>query len=100
MLGELPISSGKVNINGTVSYYGQSPWIFAGTIRQNILFSQDFEQTRYNQVMEACALNTDLKSLPYGDQTLVGERGVTLSGGQKARIALARYPDLNYYVVL
>lgn len=95
ILGELPISGGKVSVGGTVSYYSQSPWIFAGTIRQNILFSQDFEQTRYNRVVEVCALNTDLKSFPYEDHTLVGERGITLSGGQKARIALARYFDLK-----
>lgn len=90
-MGELPISDGKISISGSVSYYCQVPWIFAGTIRENILFGKDFEQSRYGQVIEACALNIDFKSLPNGDHTLIGERGVTLSGGQKARVTLARY---------
>lgn len=90
ILGELPISEGEVSVSGSVSYYCQVPWIFAGTIRENILFGQDLEQSRYDQVIESCGLNIDFKLLPNGDRTLIGERGVTLSGGQKARVTLAR----------
>ncbi|KAK7582376.1 hypothetical protein V9T40_013821 [Parthenolecanium corni] len=101
ILGELPISDGKISISGSVSYYCQVPWIFAGTIRENILFGKDFEQSRYGQVIEACALNIDFKSLPNGDHTLIGERGVTLSGGQKARVTLARaiYQRADIYLL-
>lgn len=77
-------------VNGLVSYYCQSPWIFPGTIKQNILFSENFEKSRYDRVVEVCALRRDFEIFPRGDQTLIGDRGTTLSGGQKARIALAR----------
>lgn len=90
ILGELPVQEGNFLVNGLVSYYCQSPWIFPGTIRQNILFAENFEKSRYDRVIEVCALKPDFRMLPNGDMTLVGERGVTLSGGQKARIALAR----------
>lgn len=94
ILGELPISDGNMKLNGSVSYYSQIPWIFAGTIRNNILFSETYIPERYAKVVEACALRHDFNILPDGDLTLIGERGVTLSGGQKARIALARYKYL------
>lgn len=90
ILGELPINEGNLKLNGTISYYSQIPWIFAGTIRKNILFSEKFVPERYEKVIQACALKHDFTILPDGDLTLIGERGVTLSGGQKARIALAR----------
>ncbi|XKL66418.1 hypothetical protein PGB90_009838 [Kerria lacca] len=101
ILGELRISEGKFDICGTVSYYSQTPWIFAGTIRQNILFSENFEKSRYVEIIEVCALNKDLQNFPNGDLTLIGERGITLSGGQKARIALARtlYKRANIYLL-
>ncbi|XKL66417.1 hypothetical protein PGB90_009837 [Kerria lacca] len=101
ILGELKISEGKFDIHGKISYYGQNPWIFAGTIRQNILFTENFEKSRYDEVIEACALNTDLKNFHNGDLTLIGERGSTLSGGQRARIALARavYKRANIYLL-
>ncbi|XP_028342907.1 ATP-binding cassette sub-family C member 10 isoform X2 [Physeter macrocephalus] len=79
----------------------QEPWIQFATIRDNILFGKTFDAQLYKEVLEACALNDDLSILPAGDQTEVGEKGVTLSGGQRARIALARavYQEKELYLL-
>lgn len=68
----------------------QEPWLFTGTVRSNILFGQPYDRDRYRQVIKKCALERDFALLPHGDRTVVGERGASLSGGQKARIGLAR----------
>ena len=62
-------------------------WILTTTIRDNILFGADFDEVWYRQVIEACALDADINDMPAGDETEIGERGVTLSGGQRARCA-------------
>lgn len=90
ILGELPVMSGKVIAQGKVTYAAQTPWVFSGTVRDNILFGELFDAERYKTVISSCCLSQDINLLPDGDMTLVGERGVTLSGGQKARINLAR----------
>ncbi|TDG43887.1 hypothetical protein AWZ03_009693 [Drosophila navojoa] len=90
ILGELRAESGEIRVNGTFSYASQEPWLFTGTVRQNILFGQAMDRRRYAQVVKNCALERDFELLPYGDKTIVGERGASLSGGQKARISLAR----------
>ncbi|NXB55079.1 MRP7 protein, partial [Leucopsar rothschildi] len=79
----------------------QEPWIQFTTVRENILFGREYDARLYEEVLEACALSEDLKILPAGDQTEVGENGVTLSGGQKARIALARaiYQEKELYLL-
>jgi ABC-type transport system involved in cytochrome bd biosynthesis fused ATPase/permease subunit len=74
----------------TLSYSAQSPWLRHQSIRENILFGAPLDEERYNAVIDACALRTDLKILEDGDATEIGARGVSLSGGQKARVALAR----------
>lgn len=75
--------------------------MFAATLRQNILFGQDYDKKRYNEVVKVCALLRDFEQFPNGDLTLVGERGASLSGGQKARINLARavYRDADIYLL-
>ncbi|KAF8557389.1 P-loop containing nucleoside triphosphate hydrolase protein [Imleria badia] len=73
-----------------VAYAAQESWILNQTIRDNILFGSDFDEERYTEVLLQCALKPDLARMEHGDLTEVGERGVTLSGGQKARITLAR----------
>lgn len=88
LLGELPIVDGQAKINGAVSYGSQEPWLFKGTIRNNILFGEAYDRKRYGDVIKCCALLTDFEQLPQGDKTIVGERGVSLSGGQRARIRL------------
>lgn len=90
ILGELPGESGTLRINGSYSYAAQEPWLFTGTVRQNILFGLDWDKHRYRTVVKKCALERDFELLPFGDKTIVGERGASLSGGQKARISLAR----------
>ncbi|CAK5281621.1 unnamed protein product, partial [Mycena citricolor] len=74
----------------TISYAAQSPWLRHQSIKDNILFGYPLDTERYEQVIEACALRTDLNMLEDGDATEIGEKGVSLSGGQKARVALAR----------
>ncbi|XP_055676611.1 ATP-binding cassette sub-family C member 4-like [Lutzomyia longipalpis] len=90
ILKELPLESGTMQTHGSLSYAGQEPWVFAASIRQNILFGEDFHKERYDAVIKACALNHDLEQFPNGDQTIIGERGASLSGGQRARVSLAR----------
>lgn len=101
ILKELPLRTGLITVEGKVSYASQEPWLFAGTIKQNILFGQPIDIKRYEKVIEVCALERDLSLLPYGDKTIVGERGVTLSGGQRARINLARaiYRNADIYLL-
>ncbi|XP_052753847.1 ATP-binding cassette sub-family C member 4-like [Galleria mellonella] len=101
LLRELPLISGSLHIGGTVSYASQEPWLFAGSVRQNILFGQAMDRPRYNMVVRRCALDRDFSLLPHGDKTVVGERGVSLSGGQRARISLARavYKRADVYLL-
>lgn len=73
-----------------VAYVAQQTWLQRGTIRDNILFGKPFDQLRYKSVLEACCLKDDLLALPNGDLYGVAEGASNLSGGQKARIALAR----------
>ncbi|KAG0301522.1 hypothetical protein BGZ98_008272, partial [Dissophora globulifera] len=73
-----------------IAYVAQQAWLQNTTVRNNILFGSPFEQRRYDQVIEMCALRRDFEILEHGDETEIGERGITLSGGQKQRIALAR----------
>jgi len=88
--GELQIESGSVAVHGSLSYCSQEPWLQNLTIRDNILFGQQYNPTWYSEVLDACELKADLEQMPLGDLTEIGERGISLSGGQKARVALAR----------
>ncbi|XP_058822724.1 ATP-binding cassette sub-family C member 4-like isoform X2 [Topomyia yanbarensis] len=90
ILNELPLESGKIISNETISYVSQEPWLFAGSVKQNVLFGTPMDKKRYRSVLRVCALEDDLEQFPDGDETLVGERGISLSGGQKARVCLAR----------
>ncbi|CAI2359203.1 unnamed protein product [Moneuplotes crassus] len=79
-----------VKLGGSISYAQQVPWIQNKTIRDNILFGKRMDEQRYNQVIEMCELGPDLGLFPGGDLTEIGEKGINLSGGQKARVSLAR----------
>uniref|UniRef100_A0AAQ5ZXT7 Multidrug resistance-associated protein 4 n=1 Tax=Amphiprion ocellaris TaxID=80972 RepID=A0AAQ5ZXT7_AMPOC len=101
ILGELPHDTGTLKVEGSLSYASQQPWVFPGTIRSNILFGRELNLKKYERVLRACALKKDLELLPDGDLTLICDRGATLSGGQKARINLARavYEEADIYLL-
>ncbi|XP_055638062.1 ATP-binding cassette sub-family C member 4-like [Toxorhynchites rutilus septentrionalis] len=101
LLGELPMLNGDTTINGDISYGSQEPWLFAGTVRNNIIFGLPYDRKRYQEVVTHCALLTDFEQLPDGDKTVVGERGSSLSGGQRARVNLARavYKNASIYLL-
>ncbi|SCV73559.1 BQ2448_7485 [Microbotryum intermedium] len=101
ILGEMTKIDGSVTVRGTVAYCAQQPWIMGGSVRSNIVFGHKFDQEFYDVVIAACALKEDLAILPQGDETEVGEKGISLSGGQKARVALARavYARADVYLL-
>ncbi|KAK2463720.1 hypothetical protein APHAL10511_004471 [Amanita phalloides] len=90
VIGDMIRKAGRLEVSGPIAYASQNPWIISATVRDNILFSYEYDEAFYNLVVEACALGPDLALLPQGDLTEVGEKGITLSGGQRARISLAR----------
>jgi ABC-type multidrug transport system fused ATPase/permease subunit len=107
LLGEMTLLDGRVYLPGgrsredvrpdpetkltdTIAYVAQSAWLINANIKDNILFAAPYDRQRYKDVIVACALERDLEILNYGDETLIGEKGITLSGGQKQRISLAR----------
>ncbi len=91
----------KIIVNGKISYVGQEAWIQNNTVQNNILFYQPYNVEKYQKILNLCELNQDLNSLAGGDLTEIGEKGVNLSGGQKARISLARamYCDNDIYIL-
>ncbi|PIO76790.1 putative multi drug resistance-associated protein [Teladorsagia circumcincta] len=101
LLGEMEKLHGYVGRRGMVAYVPQLPWIRNSTLRDNIIMEKPFDKAFYEEVIEACALRADLAQLSNGDQTEIGEKGINLSGGQKARVALARavYQDRDVYLL-
>ena len=99
--GEMSDVSGTISRQGTFVYAPQIAWVFSGTLRENILFGESYDEPRYTRIIEACALTEDFQRFPNGDQTVVGERGAVLSGGQRARVSLARavYVDADLYLL-
>lgn len=102
LVGETPpLECDVLQRTASIGYASQTPWLFTGTARDNIILGEPFDAVRYARVVKACALEEDFKILSYGDKTIVGERGVNLSGGQKQRISLARtiYKDAKLYLL-
>ena len=101
ILKEIPLISGSLTVKGSLSYAAQQAWIFEGSVKSNVLFTEPFDEKRYKKVLHVCALERDLELFPHGDETIVGERGVSLSGGQKARVNLARaiYKKADIYML-
>ena len=99
--GEVIQSSGDIVCSGTIAYVSQTAWVFSGTLRENVLFGEPYDEKRYSDVIEACALIEDINRFSNGDLSMVGERGVVLSGGQRARVNLARavYADADVYLL-
>lgn len=90
LAGARPALSGRCAVSGRRAYVSQKPFLLNATICDNILFGLPMDSARYNDAIRLAALPEDLAALQAGDQTLVGENGVQLSGGQRARVALAR----------
>jgi ATP-binding cassette subfamily C (CFTR/MRP) protein 1 len=91
ILGEVQRISGEVGVRGKLAYFDQKPFIMNDTVEGNVLFGKsDKDIELYKLAIQSCCLEHDLTLLPNGDQCEIGERGITLSGGQKARIAMAR----------
>lgn len=108
LLGEMRLIEGRVHLPGgmsnradlpvdpetglidSIAYCAQEAWLVNDTVKENIIFASPYDERRYRAVLKACALERDLSILDAGDQTLVGEKGISLSGGQKQRISLAR----------
>ncbi|CCK71890.1 ATP-binding cassette glutathione S-conjugate transporter YCF1 KNAG_0I00990 [Huiozyma naganishii CBS 8797] len=88
--GDLFRVKGFATVHGSVAYVSQVAWIMNGTVKENILFGHRYDPEFYDKTIKACALTIDLAVLVDGDETLVGEKGISLSGGQKARLSLAR----------
>jgi ATP-binding cassette subfamily C (CFTR/MRP) protein 1 len=101
LLGDLWKDHGEVVIRGRIAYVAQAPWVMNASVRENIVFGHRWDPAFYDLAVEACALLDDFKTLPDGDQTEVGERGISLSGGQKARLTLARavYARADIYLL-
>ena len=90
----------SININGSLAFLPQKPWIVNDTVRSNILFGLDYHEKRYQDALKYSCLERDIEILIKGDLTEIGERGVNLSGGQKARVSLARAIYCNREIIL
>ena len=103
LLGEMHKHSGTINLNGQTAYVPQQAWIQNQTLKNNIIFklNSHVNDELYQKVLETCSLVSDLKIMPAGDKTEIGEKGINLSGGQKQRISLARalYSNADIYIL-
>ena len=98
--GDMRRISGSVTMGASRAFCPQYAWIQNTTVRENILFGKDYHRKWYDEVVDACALRADLDMLPHSDQTEIGERGITVSGGQKARLNIARAIYFNSDMVI
>ncbi|XP_027700816.1 cystic fibrosis transmembrane conductance regulator isoform X4 [Vombatus ursinus] len=101
IMGELEPSEGKIKHSGRISFCSQFSWIMPGTIKENIIFGVSYDEYRYKSVIKACQLEEEISKFAEKDNTILGEGGITLSGGQRARISLARaiYKDADLYLL-
>ncbi|KJX98805.1 ABC transporter protein YOR1 [Zymoseptoria brevis] len=90
LVGETRMESGQAVLGSRAAYAPQQAWLKSGSIRENIVFGRPWNAARYNSVLSACCLTQDLSTFPSGDETMIGEKGISLSGGQRQRVALAR----------
>ncbi|KAJ2573948.1 hypothetical protein GGH95_003986, partial [Coemansia sp. RSA 1836] len=101
MCKEMEMTKGSGNVAGKIGYLEQTPWIMNDTMRANILFGREFDESYYWRVVYACALIQDMNAWPDKDMTMIGEHGINISGGQRARLALARtvYSRADVYIL-
>lgn len=100
LAGDMRRTSGDVVLGASRAFCPQYAWIQNATVKENIIFGKDYNKRWYNEVVDACALRADLEMLPNGDATEIGERGITVSGGQKQRLNIARAIYFNADIVL
>jgi ATP-binding cassette subfamily C (CFTR/MRP) protein 1 len=101
ILGDLWKVRGEVIVHGATAYVAQQAWVMNASVKENIVFGHRWDEIFYDKTIKACALTEDFAQLPDGDETEVGERGISLSGGQKARLTLARavYARADVYLL-
>ncbi|ETW02817.1 hypothetical protein H310_05302 [Aphanomyces invadans] len=101
ILGDARCARGQVHRFGSVAYVSQQPFIQNATLRDNVTFGLPFDHARYQNAIQVSSLTDDLKILPGGDLTEIGEKGINLSGGQRTRVAIARavYQDADMYLL-
>ncbi|SCU68299.1 multidrug resistance protein A [Trypanosoma equiperdum] len=101
LLGNFEVTHGSVLAAKSFAYVPQQPWIMNATLRDNILFFTPENEERLHKAVRVCQLEADLQQLPAGMETEIGEKGINLSGGQKARVSLARavYADRDFYIL-
>nr|XP_023012684.1 multidrug resistance-associated protein 4-like [Leptinotarsa decemlineata]XP_023012685.1 multidrug resistance-associated protein 4-like [Leptinotarsa decemlineata]XP_023012686.1 multidrug resistance-associated protein 4-like [Leptinotarsa decemlineata] len=101
ILREYDLETGSNDTSGSISYSSQEPWIFPSSLRQNIIFGQQFIQSRYDEVLNICDLQLDIQSFAEGDNVIIGDKGTNVSKGQKSRISLARavYKEADIYLL-
>lgn len=90
ILGEMTVNGGSFDVYGRIAYVAQDAWVMSGTLRDNIVFMGTFDLARYQAIVQMCCLEEEFRTFPGDDQFVVGEAGGNLSGGQRARISLAR----------
>lgn len=100
LAGDMRRTNGGVTMGATRAFCPQYAWIQNTTVRENILFGKEYNRKWYDEVVDACALRADLDMLPHNDQTEIGERGITVSGGQKARLNIARAIYFNSDIMI
>lgn len=100
LAGDMRKTEGNVELGASRAFCPQYAWIQNATVKENILFGKPYDRQWYEEVIEACALTADLDMLPHGDQTEIGEKGITVSGGQKQRLNIARAIYFNSDMVL
>jgi len=101
MIGEMIKLEGSVKYNGRLAFIAQNAWIMNGTLRENVIMDQPYDEEKYNKTIKLCELNEDLLSFPKADLTEIGSKGINLSGGQKQRVSIARavYSDADIYII-
>ncbi|KAM8848529.1 ATP-binding cassette sub-family C member 5 isoform 1-T1 [Synchiropus picturatus] len=100
LLGQMTLLEGNIAVSGGFALVSQQAWILNDSLKENILFGNEYDRDKYEAVLEACCLLPDLAELPYGDMTEIGERGANLSGGQRQRVSLARALYSNRPILL
>lgn len=98
LLGEIPTASGSIKVAfSQAAYCSQSPWLTNENVQQNILGTSEMDTKWYETVISACDLKADLKNFPRGDQSMVGSKGINLSGGQQMRLVSSVFP--RFFIV-